>query len=100
MYTYITQELPGLHEEEFSIGKEGLRSLSGHSMGGHGALTISLMDQDDSWASVSAFSPICNREFVLFACDVFFYLSNHCPPLYSFSQIHNCIILSILNFIL
>lgn len=60
MYTYITRELPGLLEEEFSIGKEGLRSISGHSMGGHGALTISLMDQDDSWASVSAFSPICN----------------------------------------
>jgi len=59
MYTYITEELPALLESQFSIGKDGLRSISGHSMGGHGALAISLNDPS-GWASVSAFSPICN----------------------------------------
>lgn len=34
MYTYITEELPALLESQFSIGKDGLRSISGHSMGG------------------------------------------------------------------
>ena len=52
-------ELPALLESEFSTGKNCLRSISGHSMGGHGALTIALKNQS-SWASVSAFSPICN----------------------------------------
>mmetsp|Transcript_9150 Transcript_9150/g.14112 ORF Transcript_9150/g.14112 Transcript_9150/m.14112 type:complete len:689 (+) Transcript_9150:119-2185(+) len=60
MYTYVTEELPALLEEQFSIGKQGLRSISGHSMGGHGALTIALKDTNKSWVSVSAFSPICN----------------------------------------
>lgn len=59
MYTYVTQELPALLESEFYVGKDGLRSISGHSMGGHGALTISLKDPS-GWVSVSAFSPICN----------------------------------------
>ena len=35
------------------------RSITGHSMGGHGALTIALK-QPAVWRSVSAFSPICN----------------------------------------
>lgn len=60
MYTYVTQELPDLLEEQFNIGKQGLRSITGHSMGGHGALTIALKDTNKSWVSVSAFSPICN----------------------------------------
>lgn len=46
-------------EGEFSIGKDGLRSICGHSMGGHGALTIALKNPS-KWVSVSAFSPICN----------------------------------------
>lgn len=62
MYTYITEELPALLESEFAIGKDGMRSISGHSMGGHGALTIALKDPS-GWASVSAFSPICNRKY-------------------------------------
>lgn len=52
-------ELPALLENEFSIGKYNLRSICGHSMGGHGALTIALKNPS-SWVSVSAFSPICN----------------------------------------
>ena len=51
MYTYVTEELPALLESEFSVGKDGLRSISGHSMGGHGALTISLKDPS-GWVSV------------------------------------------------
>eukprot|EP00934_Nitzschia_sp_Nitz4_P002346 Nitzschia sp. Nitz4//scaffold102_size76354//74059//76187//NITZ4_005646-RA/size76354-snap-gene-0.144-mRNA-1//-1//CDS//3329532291//2346//frame0 len=59
MYSYITEELPALLEKEFRIGGFGLRSITGHSMGGHGALTIALKDPA-SWVSVSAFAPICN----------------------------------------
>jgi S-(hydroxymethyl)glutathione dehydrogenase/alcohol dehydrogenase len=59
MYTYVTQELPQLLLDEFHVGGNGLRSISGHSMGGHGALTIALKDPSQ-WVSVSAFAPICN----------------------------------------
>ena len=60
MYTYVTEELPALLETEFGIGSDGLRSIDGHSMGGHGALTIALKDTNKSWVSVGAFAPICN----------------------------------------
>lgn len=56
MYTYITQELPALVEQHLPVTRD--RSIMGHSMGGHGALTIALKNPD-SYASVSAFSPIC-----------------------------------------
>jgi len=59
MYNYVTIELPNLLKEHFSIGKDNLRSITGHSMGGHGALTIAIKDPSN-WVSVSAFSPICN----------------------------------------
>ncbi|KAL7545230.1 hypothetical protein ACHAWF_008579 [Thalassiosira exigua] len=59
MYTYVTKELPALLEANFSVGTGGLRSVTGHSMGGHGALSIALKDPK-GWVSVSAFSPICN----------------------------------------
>jgi S-(hydroxymethyl)glutathione dehydrogenase/alcohol dehydrogenase len=59
MYSYITEELPALLESEFKLGQNGLRAISGHSMGGHGALTIALKDPE-SWVSVSAFSPVVN----------------------------------------
>ena len=57
MYTYVTQELPALLAQEFQL--DGPRSICGHSMGGHGALTIALKDPA-KWTSVSAFSPICH----------------------------------------
>ena len=41
MYDYICEELPALVEENFSVDP-ALRSIFGHSMGGHGALTIAL----------------------------------------------------------
>ena len=58
MYEYVSRELPGLIETHFPVivGKE---SISGHSMGGHGALICALKNPG-RYASVSAFAPICN----------------------------------------
>ncbi|MCB1754052.1 MAG: S-formylglutathione hydrolase [Gammaproteobacteria bacterium] len=58
MYDYITQELPALIEKNFPI-IPGRRSISGHSMGGHGALICALKNPG-MYKSVSAFAPICN----------------------------------------
>jgi len=58
MYNYVTEELPTFLGTEFNLGSS-LKSVCGHSMGGHGALTLALKDPS-SWVSVSAFSPICN----------------------------------------
>ena len=58
MEEYITAELPALVNEHFPV--DGQRqSISGHSMGGHGALTLALKNPD-SYRSVSAFAPICS----------------------------------------
>lgn len=57
MYDYIVSELPALIEETFPVTQK--RAISGHSMGGHGALTIGLKNAD-RYSSISAFSPICN----------------------------------------
>ena len=56
MYSYITQELPTLIEHGFPVSSQ--KSIMGHSMGGHGALTIALKNPH-RYQSVSAFSPIC-----------------------------------------
>ncbi|MCH8501726.1 MAG: S-formylglutathione hydrolase [Aliidiomarina sp.] len=55
MYDYIVEELPGLVEANLPVTEE--RAISGHSMGGHGALVIGLRNAD-RYASISAFSPI------------------------------------------
>lgn len=57
MYDYIVDELPALIEKNFHVSDK--KSISGHSMGGHGALTIALKNPD-KYCSVSAFSPIAN----------------------------------------
>ena len=57
MYDYIVHELPAIIEQNFPVTT--LRAISGHSMGGHGALTIGLNNQD-KYQSISAFSPITN----------------------------------------
>lgn len=57
MYDYVLQELPDLIEATFPVSK--LRSISGHSMGGHGALVLALRNPA-RFRSVSAFSPISN----------------------------------------
>ena len=55
MYDYIVDELPTLIEAHFPANDR--RAISGHSMGGHGALMIALRNPD-RYRSVSAFSPI------------------------------------------
>lgn len=57
MYDYVVHELPTLIESVFPVN--GQRSISGHSMGGHGALVIALRNAE-RFKSVSAFSPISN----------------------------------------
>ena len=58
MWNYITEELPELAFKNFSLDAER-QAITGHSMGGHGALTIA-MRMPDRFTSISAFSPICN----------------------------------------
>jgi len=55
MYDYIVSELPALIEAHFPVNDK--RAISGHSMGGHGALVIALRNPG-RYRSVSAFSPI------------------------------------------
>ena len=57
MYSYVTKELPsviGAHFASADLNREG---IFGHSMGGHGALTIALKNAQ-RYKSVSAFAPI------------------------------------------
>jgi len=58
MWDYVADELPKIATASFAID-EGRQSIMGHSMGGHGALTLA-MNLPGRYASVSAFSPICN----------------------------------------
>lgn len=58
MYDYICEELPSLINAEFPVDSERT-AIFGHSMGGHGALTIAL-NNPNRYKSVSAFSPICS----------------------------------------
>ena len=55
MYDYIVDELPALVHGHFPT--TGTQSITGHSMGGHGALVIGLRNAD-RYASISAFAPI------------------------------------------
>jgi S-formylglutathione hydrolase len=54
----VTAELPTLVEAHFPL-IAGCRSISGHSMGGHGALICALKNPA-MYRSVSAFAPICH----------------------------------------
>lgn len=56
MYTYVADELPALITKHFPVDTSR-SALCGHSMGGHGALTIALK-QPARYRSVSAFAPI------------------------------------------
>ena len=58
MYDYVEKELPQLINKEFPVDGSNIGIL-GHSMGGHGALTIALK-HPDQYRSVSAFAPICS----------------------------------------
>ncbi len=57
MYDYVVEELPALIEAHFPVTEA--RAIAGHSMGGHGALTIGLK-HPERYRSISAFSPIVN----------------------------------------
>lgn len=57
MRSYIERELPALIAEYFPAADMARQGITGHSMGGHGALTIALRNPD-RFKSVSAFAPI------------------------------------------
>lgn len=56
MWSYVTDELPALVAAEFPVDM-GRQGITGHSMGGHGALTVAL-NFPERFRSVSAFAPI------------------------------------------
>ncbi|MDO8884823.1 S-formylglutathione hydrolase, partial [Pseudotabrizicola sp.] len=58
MWDYVTDELPRLLFSAFPLAEEA-QAITGHSMGGHGALTIA-MSFPGRFKSVSAFAPICH----------------------------------------
>jgi len=57
MYSYLTAELPALITAELPAADMARQGIAGHSMGGHGALTLALK-HPDRYRSVSAFAPI------------------------------------------
>ncbi len=57
MYSYVTKELPKVVSVNFPVDPSRA-GIFGHSMGGHGALTIALRNPH-AYRSVSAFAPIC-----------------------------------------
>ncbi len=58
MASFVAHELPALVEARFPI-RPDRRGITGHSMGGHGALTFALRDPS-RWHSISALAPICH----------------------------------------
>ncbi len=58
MWDYVAEELPGLIGQAFAVDMER-QAITGHSMGGHGALTMA-MGLPGRFRSVSAFSPIAH----------------------------------------
>jgi S-formylglutathione hydrolase len=61
MHDYVVHELPALIEVSFPVSDK--RGVSGHSMGGHGALVCALRNPG-RYQSLSAFAPICNPMIV------------------------------------
>jgi len=58
MWDYVAEDLPRLVFENFALDQDR-QAITGHSMGGHGALTLA-MGHAGRYRSVSAFAPICN----------------------------------------
>lgn len=69
MYTYITQELPALVAEHFRADMDR-QGIFGHSMGGHGAMTIALKNPE-TYKSCSAFAPIVSPSTADWTPDAF-----------------------------
>jgi S-formylglutathione hydrolase len=57
MYSYVVDELPSVVARYFKAADTARSGIMGHSMGGHGALTIGLKNPD-KYRSLSAFAPI------------------------------------------
>jgi S-formylglutathione hydrolase len=57
MYSYVAEELPALVDSHFPADR-ARQGIFGHSMGGHGALTIGLKNPGGRYKSISAFAPI------------------------------------------
>jgi S-formylglutathione hydrolase len=68
MHEYVVHELPSLVEQHFPASE--VRSVSGHSMGGHGALTLALRNPGH-YRSASAFSPIVSPSQVPWGIKAF-----------------------------
>uniref|UniRef100_A0AC34FYT4 S-formylglutathione hydrolase n=1 Tax=Panagrolaimus sp. ES5 TaxID=591445 RepID=A0AC34FYT4_9BILA len=58
MYSYIVKELTGIVFDKLPVDQKRV-GIFGHSMGGHGALSIGLK-HPEIFCSISAFAPICN----------------------------------------
>jgi S-formylglutathione hydrolase len=69
MNSYVNDELPALVERHFPV-RPDRRGITGHSMGGHGALTLALRDPA-RWHSVSALAPICHPADVPWGAKAF-----------------------------
>ena len=69
MYDYVTQELPALINDNFPVDPSR-QSIFGHSMGGHGALSIALKNPD-KYKSVSAFAPVVSPINCPWGCKAF-----------------------------
>lgn len=67
MYQYVSQELPRIVSENFAVDPQRT-GIFGHSMGGHGALTIALKNSN-YFRSVSALAPICSPLHSAWACS-------------------------------
>jgi S-formylglutathione hydrolase len=81
MATYVTRELREAVEAHFPVRPDA-RGLSGHSMGGHGALTLGLK-HPELYRSVTAFAPISSPSQVPWGQKAFTgYLGNH-PELWA-----------------
>lgn len=59
MYSYVTQELRQVVEKNFGVVDAKRIGITGHSMGGHGAL-VAFLRNPDVYKAVSAFAPIAN----------------------------------------
>lgn len=68
MYDYIAKELPALIDKHFPTN--GLKSITGHSMGGYGALLVGLSNPKN-YCSISAFAPIVSPQHSEWGKDAF-----------------------------
>lgn len=88
MWSYVTEELPALVAEHFPVDM-GRQGITGHSMGGHGALTAAL-HHPDRFRSVSAFAPIVSPGQVPWGKKA---LSNYLGPDRSAWRTHDAVAL-------